>query len=102
MPDRTNIRALDLGGSGLKTAEFTPDGALVDGSVERFESPDWQNIEAWIGDRIPLGAQPVGIACAGLVDAGEGLVKLFRTGGWHEKPLRADMERHFPAREWRC
>ncbi len=91
-----NIRALDLGGSSLKTAVFTSDGVLIDGSIEYFTNPDWHHFETWFGDRIQLSAQSVGIACAGFVDTSRGFVKLFRTGGWIDKELRIDMEQHFP------
>lgn len=93
------IRVLDIGGSGVKTALFSGDSLQIQGDVQHFADPDWRRFEEWCGTRLPAYSGRVGISCAGFVDATTGEVKLFRVGGWIDKRLKHDFEGHFPNTE---
>ncbi len=94
------IRTIDIGGSGVKSAQFaldniSPSGLRLEGEIRHFENPDWAHFEDWINELGIIDTQIVGIACAGFVDALEGVVRLFRVGGWRDKNLKLDLGDRF-------
>ena len=99
------IRTIDIGGSGVKSAQFaldnnSPSGLRLEGDIRHFENPDWAHFEEWIKELGIIDTQIVGIACAGFVDALEGVVRLFRVGGWRDKDLKLDLGDRFKGVEF--
>lgn len=93
------LRVFDIGGSGVKTALFGVDDTdvlRIIGTIEHHKDPDWADFERWLEDRVKMDAQIIGISCAGFIDYSANVVKLFRVGNWINKPLKADVEGHFP------
>jgi predicted NBD/HSP70 family sugar kinase len=84
------IRAIDIGGTGVKTAAFRTEGAKVvaDGPYEKLGvPPDWQAFEHWLSAKINLDADCVAVSCAGLVDSSTGRVRHCGVAGWVHRPL---------------
>lgn len=66
------IRALDIGGSGIKTALFTINdrhNLHMVGKVQFFADVDWQNFEKVVQDNIDMQADIIGISSAGFIDS---------------------------------
>ena len=95
------IVAMDVGGSGVKSAEFEADGRgglHMVGSVTHHRNPDWKHFARWLGETFHGFTQPglIGLACAGFVESAAGVVRLCRIAGWRDNPIKRDIEIAFP------
>lgn len=92
------LRALDIGGSGVKTALLTLSGSQIDieiGSMNHFGNPDWENFPDWLRDNGLLDRNIIGFSCAGFIEL-TGTVKIFRVGNWKNKLLKKEINTYSP------
>lgn len=88
-----SLRVFDIGGSGVKTVLLRSHDtieSLGTKEVEFYPEPDWMNFAAWVRDLGLLDSDLIGIACAGFVENNQN-IKLFRVGGWVDKPLAKEI-----------
>ena len=84
------IRAIDIGGSAVKTALFEGDARKLKGPYNYEElgrPPHWGSFESWLASRIDLGVDCVAVSCAGVVDPRHGIVQHCGVAGWTDRPL---------------
>lgn len=94
----TVTRLFDIGGSGIKTANLKNITAIenLDGfEFEHYTDPDWENFAGWAYSKGFIGCKLIGISCAGFIENNQ-IVKLFRVGGWNEKPLIRELQFYSP------
>lgn len=89
------IRAIDIGGTGVKMAVFQAGGTKV-ADARTYEKlgvpPDWQAFEHWLSTKINLDADCVAVSCAGLVDSSTGKVMHCGVAGWVHRPLGENLK----------
>jgi predicted NBD/HSP70 family sugar kinase len=89
------LRIIDIGGSGVKNALFIyENGQLSSCDISYFQYPDWEHFETWLSTKVPQDCGLIGVSCAGFVDSSNGVVKLFRAGGWVDRKLKDRIERY--------
>ena len=87
------MRVFDIGGSGVKTVNLNSSSdieMLGEREIEYFADPDWANFAEWAFERGLLESRLIGISCAGFVERNQ-LIKLFRVGGWVNRPLASEI-----------
>jgi predicted NBD/HSP70 family sugar kinase len=93
-----NLRLIDIGGSGLKTAilKLSNIQSLAPQIESRhFDKPNWDDFAGWLAQQGLLDSEVLGISCAGFITL-DGIVKLCRVAGWRDKPLVRETQMQAP------
>lgn len=87
------ILAVDIGGQGVKLAQFSASGGEIKrvGKVDSWHPNDWNHFESELRKRFDFSGWIVGVSCAGFVDTPNGVVRLSRATDWSDYPLRKSM-----------
>lgn len=90
------IQAIDVGGTGVKSALFDVNGAAdpeMVGDVRLLGAPEWGRFEEWLVPHVSPGIAHLVVACAGFVDPTTGVNRLCRVAGWKDRPVRDNLAR---------
>ncbi|MFT4147903.1 MAG: ROK family protein [Micrococcaceae bacterium] len=98
------ILALDMGGTKVAAAVFTPDGKLLEKTFTKEETGQDKNAEelfeacAHVLKKASQGydIQGIGIGCAAPIDIFEGTVSPLNLKAWRKFPLKARVQELFP------
>jgi len=93
-----NLRLIDIGGSGVKTAKLRlseVQSPVPQIARRHFDKPNWNDFAGWLADEGLLDCEVIGISCAGFITL-DGIVKLCRVAGWRDKPLVREIQKQSP------
>ena len=95
----SQLRAFDIGGSGVKTVQLDLNSdikTIPQRKIEYHRNPDWTNFVIWAADKGLLDCNLIGISCAGFIENNQN-IRLFRVGNWINKPLAREIQSRKPS-----